>query len=107
MHYIAYFCTLCAFSSTNSTVITPLMQLSAVWMLPFSTLAAILGYAAFIRPLHLVAVVLICTGGFLPAANGRLSSIASSAFWKQRAVRLVISGELLVCLYNLILHQAT
>lgn len=107
VHFGAYFLTLCAFSSASSTVITPLMQLSAVWMLPFSTLAAAMGFATFIRPVHLFSVLLICTGGFLPAAGGCLSHIATMAFWKQRAVRLVIWGELLVCLYNVILHQAT
>mmetsp|Transcript_42431 Transcript_42431/g.123311 ORF Transcript_42431/g.123311 Transcript_42431/m.123311 type:complete len:365 (-) Transcript_42431:207-1301(-) len=106
-HFTAYLLTLCAFSSASSTVITPLMQLSAVWMLPFSTLAATLGLASFIRPVHLAAVVLICAGGFLPAADGCLSELASKRFWKQRAVRYVISSELLVCCYNLILHQAT
>jgi len=42
-------------SITASEVITPLMQLSALWMLPFSTSAATLGFAPVIRPLHLVA----------------------------------------------------
>jgi len=107
VHFTAYLVTLCAFSSASSTVITPLMQLSAVWMLPFSTAAAALGFATFIRPVHLLSVVLICAGGFLPAADGCLSLLASRRFWKQRAVRLVILGELLVCCYNVILHQAT
>eukprot|EP00405_Crypthecodinium_cohnii_P039823 CAMPEP_0206539280 /NCGR_PEP_ID=MMETSP0325_2-20121206/8347_1 /ASSEMBLY_ACC=CAM_ASM_000347 /TAXON_ID=2866 /ORGANISM="Crypthecodinium cohnii, Strain Seligo" /LENGTH=423 /DNA_ID=CAMNT_0054036845 /DNA_START=180 /DNA_END=1451 /DNA_ORIENTATION=+ len=107
VHFMAYFLTLCAYSSASSTVITPLMQLSAVWMLPFSTLAACMGLSSFIRPVHLLSVALICTGGFLPAAGGCLSHVASSAFWKQRAVRLVILAELLVCLYNVILHQTT
>lgn len=107
VHFTSYFLTLCAFSSASSTVITPLMQLSAVWMLPFSTLAAALGYATFIRPIHLLSVILICAGGFLPAADGQLTLLLSARFWKQRAVRLVLLGELLVCFYNLLLHQAT
>jgi len=107
VHFLAYLSTLCAFSSASSTVITPLMQLSAVWMLPFSTLAAALGFATFIRPVHLLAVVFICAGGFLPAADGSLWLIVSKRFWKQKAVRCVVLGELLVCLYNMILHQAT
>jgi len=107
VHFMAYLLTLCAFTSASSTVITPLMQLSAVWMLPFSTLAAALGFATFIRPVHLLSVLLICAGGFLPAADGCLSLLASKRFWRQRAVRLVILGEFLVCLYNVILHQAT
>eukprot|EP00435_Cladocopium_sp_Y103_P037318 s554_g9.t2 len=89
-HFTAYLCTLCAFTSASSTVITPLMQLSALWMLPFSTSAATLGFAPVIRPLHLVAVLLICVGGFLPAADG-----------------FVVLGEFLICCYNVILHQAT
>lgn len=102
-----YLCTLCAFTTASSTVITPLMQLSALWMLPFSTSAAFVGLGAFIRPLHLLAVLLICAGGFLPAAEGSLSSVATKVFWRQRAVRLVVLGELLICCYNVILHQAT
>merc|ERR1719316_1898861 len=76
-------------------------------MLPFSTCAAMLGFASFIRPAHLLSVVLICAGGFLPAAHGQLKSLASSSFWQQRAVRYVLLGEFLICCYNLILHQAT
>jgi len=106
-HFSAYLATLCAFSSASSTVITPLMQLSAVWMLPFSTFAAVLGFASFIRPVHLLSVTLICAGGFLPAAHGSLSMVLSSKFWRQRAVRYVVLGELLICCYNVILHQAT
>lgn len=106
-HFTAYLCTLCAFTSASSTVITPLMQLSALWMLPFSTSAATLGFAPVIRPLHLVAVLLICVGGFLPAADGCLSSVATGKFWQQRAVRFVVLGEFLICCYNVILHQAT
>ena len=106
-HFLAYLSTLCAFSSAPSTVITPLMQLSAVWMLPFSTLAAMFGHADFIRPVHLLSVVFICIGGFLPAAHGSLSELLTPEFWQQRAVRFVILGELLICIYNLILHQCT
>jgi len=106
-HFTAYLSTLCAFSSASSTVITPLMQLSAVWMLPFSSCAALLGLANFIRPAHLLSVILICVGGFLPAADGSLSSVATGKFWRQHAVRYVALGELLICCYNVILHQAT
>jgi len=106
-HFMAYLSTLCAFSSASSTVITPLMQLSAVWMLPFSTCAASLGLAQVIRPVHLLAVVLICAGGFLPAAEGSLSVLTTGRFWRQRAIRYVALGELLICCYNLMLHQAT
>jgi len=106
-HFTAYLSTLCAFGSASSTVITPLMQLSAVWMLPFSSMAALLGFATFIRPVHLLSVLLICVGGFLPAADGSLSSLATGKFWSQKAVRYVVLGELLICCYNVILHQAT
>lgn len=106
-HFTAYLSTLCAFSSASSTVITPLMQLSAVWMLPFSCCAAFLGLANFIQPAHLLSVILICAGGFLPATDGSLSSVATGKFWQQHAVRYVALGELLICCYNVILHQAT
>lgn len=106
-HFTAYLSTLCAFGFASSTVITPLMQLSAVWMLPFSTVAAFFGNASVIRPIHLLSVVLICTGGFLPAAQGSLSTLLTKEFWHQRAIRYVAMGEFLICCYNLILHQAT
>jgi len=106
-HFSAYLCTLCAFGSTSSTVITPLMQLSAVWMLPFSILAAALGTGTLIRPVHLLSVILICAGGFLPAAKGSLSELTTRGFWQQQAVRYVMLGELLICFYNMLLHLAT
>jgi hypothetical protein len=106
-HFTAYLSTLRAFGSASSTVITPLMQLSAFWMLPFSTMAALLGFATVIRPWHLVAVFLIVGGGVLPAAGGSLSPFLSLRFWQQPAVRYVMLGEFLICCYNVILHQAT
>merc|ERR1711879_672023 len=60
LHFLAYLSTLCAFSCVSSTVITPLMQLSAVWMLPCSIFTASIGQASMIRPLHLLSVFLIC-----------------------------------------------
>jgi len=106
-HFAAYLAILCAFSTTSSTVITPLMQLSSVWMLPLSSMAALLGMAPLIRPVHLLSVLLIGAGGFLPAARGSLSHLATRAFWQQRSVKLVSLGELLNGVYNMILHQAT
>jgi len=106
-HFTAYLATLSAFGAASSTVITPLMQLSAVWMLPLSISTATIGLAGFIRPMHLAAIALICAGGFLPAADGSLSTLATKGFWKQRAVRYVALGEFLICCYNIILHQAT
>mmetsp|Transcript_64420 Transcript_64420/g.153678 ORF Transcript_64420/g.153678 Transcript_64420/m.153678 type:complete len:464 (-) Transcript_64420:128-1519(-) len=106
-HFTAYLATLCAFGAASSTVITPLMQLSAVWMLPLSIFTATIGLAEVIRPIHVAAVGLICVGGFLPAADGSLSTLATATFWRQRAVRYVALGELLICCYNIILHQAT
>ena len=107
LHYSAYHFTLLAFGSTDSTVITPLMQLSALWMLPFSTITAVMGLAPYIRPLHLLSVAFICAGGFLPAALGSLSELLRGSFWRQRAVRYVMTGELLVALYTIIAHQCT
>jgi len=106
-HFTAYLVTLSAYGAASSTIITPLMQLSAVWMLPLSISTATIGLAGFIRPIHVAAIVLICAGGFLPAADGSLSTLATKSFWKQRAVRYVALGELLICCYNIILHQAT
>jgi len=106
-HFVAYLTLLLAFATISSTVTTPLMQLSAVWMLPFSTLAAILGHGEFFRPVHLLSVLLVCAGGFLPAAGGVLSLLFTRAFWEQKGVQFVIVSELLICIYNLILHQMT
>ena len=82
-----------------------ILELSAIWMLPFSMLAAaakvrnmpvrgrckmtridLCGYgclpvlkgATLIQPLHLLAVGLICAGGLLPATGGLVRASLSS-----------------------------
>lgn len=107
IHFLAYLTVLKAFATISSTVVTPLMQLSAVWMLPLSTLVSLFGKGDIILPVHLLGVGLICAGGFLPAADGVLSSLLLRDFWQQSGVRYIVLSELLICIYNLIMHHAT
>eukprot|EP00927_Polykrikos_kofoidii_P018035 TRINITY_DN18283_c0_g1_i2.p1 TRINITY_DN18283_c0_g1~~TRINITY_DN18283_c0_g1_i2.p1 ORF type:complete len:457 (-),score=47.24 TRINITY_DN18283_c0_g1_i2:345-1715(-) len=107
IHFMAYLSTLCAYKFASSTVITPLMQLSAVCMLPCSIVTSVFQDTTTIRPLHFFSVLLICLGGFLPVAEGSFSRLLSTRFWKQPAILYVGFGELLVCCYNLLMHQST
>jgi hypothetical protein len=108
VHFGAYYVTLQAYATASSTVITPLLQLSAVWMLPLSVAASLLGLQDdMITPMHLLSVLLIFVGGFLPAAEGRLDDLLTRSFWSQPAVVYCMAGELMVCVYNLSMHQCT
>ena len=107
LHFLAYCTTLMAFNSTSSTVITPLLQLSALWMLPMSALTSFVSETQLIHPVHLFAVLLIVVGGFLPAAEGNCSAFFTMRFWSQSCVIHCMLGEFLISLYNLLLHQST
>jgi len=98
-----------AFETASSTVVTPLLQLSAVWMLPISTSLAALGFVQtdIIHPIHFVGILHICIGGLLPAAGGDMRRFTRLSFWGLPAVRYCIIGELGICLYSLLLHYAT
>jgi len=106
IHFISYYFTLKAYNSAPSTVITPLLQLSAVLMLPMSILAASLNLAdrPVISLLHFQAVIFIVVGGFLPLADGDFSKFFRKEFWQHPALISCFIAELLVCAYNLILH---
>lgn len=135
VHFFAYAVELRAYRTASSTVITPLLQLSAVWMVVLRSLTPLLAtfgpaalqnaaddgadggprgprsplYAASstMHPAHLLAIGCIFVGGFLPAARGRVSRFAEAAFYRQPAVRCCVFGELLICVYNALLHATT
>lgn len=108
IHFTAYYSTLSAYKTASSTVITPLMQLSAVFLLVATIVANLLGIRAVpMRVHHLAAVVLIFVGGFLPAAKGDVWQLFTLAFYRQPAVRACLLGELLICCYNILLHYCT
>lgn len=109
-HFLAYLAVLKAFETVSSTVITPLLQFSALWMLPFTTLIAMFDsedHTEIMKPIHLVAYALIIVGGLYPAMEGDLSSMATKSFWCRECVVYCLTGELLACFYNILLHRAT
>lgn len=105
VHYVAFFMTQQAFAYTSSTVITPLLQLSAVWLLLFSMCGLRSDSHETIRPCDAAAVILIFCGGIMPAARGRMSTMLSVAFWRQPAVKYCLVGEFLVAVYSAGLHS--
>lgn len=109
LHFVSYYYTLKAFNSAPSTMITPLLQLSAVFMLPMSALAAIWGFSdrPVISALHVQAVIFITVGGFLPLAEGDFSKFLRKEFWQHPALKSCLLAELLVCIYNMFLHHLT
>jgi hypothetical protein len=107
VHYLAYYSTLRAYNQVSSTVITPLLQFSAILLLPIHSVVALWKGTDTIRPLHAIAVVLILVGGVLPISNGHLKAVLSAEFWVQPAVKACLLGELLVASYNLALHELT
>lgn len=108
IHFTAYYSTLSAYKTESSTVITPLMQLSAVFLLAATVLANLFGLREVpIHSSHFFAIVLIFIGGFLPAAQGDLNRLFSFNFYRKPAVRAVLMGEFLICCYNILLHYCT
>lgn len=143
VHFIAYAVELRAYRTASSTVITPLLQLSAVWMTllrvaltllatslpqphksPFGNqrsggaklagmpakspdIEALYVATSAMKPSHFLSICFVFFGGFLPAARGKVSRFADPAFYRQEAVQCCIIGELLVCVYNALLHMCT
>lgn len=109
LHFISYYYTLKAYNSAPSTIVTPLLQLSAVFMLPLSIVAAHFGISdrPVISWIHLQAVVFISVGGFLPLAEGDFSRFVKPQFWRNPVLRHCAIAEVLVCIYNLLLHYLT
>eukprot|EP00026_Physarum_polycephalum_P008055 Phypoly_transcript_08132.p1 GENE.Phypoly_transcript_08132~~Phypoly_transcript_08132.p1 ORF type:complete len:372 (+),score=18.63 Phypoly_transcript_08132:303-1418(+) len=104
-----------SFENSSSTIIIPLMQLNAVLVLPLSIVLTLLSgrftflasHHTFIRPLHLLAFVLIFFGGFYPACDGNFSKFTTSAFWKQRAVVHMLISDTLIALYYILVTACT
>eukprot|EP01112_Ceratiomyxa_fruticulosa_P016669 TRINITY_DN5078_c0_g2_i1.p1 TRINITY_DN5078_c0_g2~~TRINITY_DN5078_c0_g2_i1.p1 ORF type:complete len:358 (+),score=32.94 TRINITY_DN5078_c0_g2_i1:526-1599(+) len=112
---VALLCLLKAFETAPSTVVVPLMQLSAVFVLPISVLVTLLSYRfdilashhTAIHPLHLIAFVLIFVGGFYPSAEGNIKRFLSSAFWRQPAVVYMLFSDILMALYYVLVSICT
>jgi hypothetical protein len=108
IHFISYMMLLKAFEQSSSTQITPLLQMSAVWLLPIAAVDAWADGNAFfgmVHPLHLVGFVCILVGGLTPVTAGKFNLLLSMDFWKHSGVGLCLGSELLVACYTLLLHQ--
>ena len=62
---------------------------------------------AAMHPFHFATIFLIFVGGFLPAAKGDVRKFGTCSFYKQEAVACCVIGELLICVYNALLHACT
>ncbi|KAF4651861.1 hypothetical protein FOZ61_010107 [Perkinsus olseni] len=103
LHFLSYYCLLRAYSEIPSTVITPLLQLSALLMLP---LHAITGTKP-ISPLTIMATVVTTIGGLLPAVRGDITLLVQPGFWcgdRGLGVSLCILSEVLSVAYNILMH---
>ncbi|KAF4720080.1 hypothetical protein FOZ63_004516, partial [Perkinsus olseni] len=106
LHFLSYYCLLRAYSEIPSTVITPLLQLSALLMLP---LHAITGTKP-ISPLTIMATVVTTVGGLLPAVRGDITLLVQPGFWcgdRGMGVSLCILSEVLSVAYNILMHFCT
>ncbi len=106
IQFSAYRITLYAFELTSSTIITPLLQLSAVWMLPLSFVSSYFGYKPYtITTKDILAIMFIFIGGILPVSEGKLGVIFNKQFWNNKAVKYCIIAELMVSIYGLWVYQ--
>jgi len=108
IHFISYMMLLKAFEHSSSTQITPLLQMSAVWLLPIAAVDAWAdGFSFFgvVHPLHLLGFVCIMIGGLTPVTAGKFNLLLSMDFWKNSGVGLCLGSEFLVACYTLLLHQ--
>jgi len=104
-----------AFENSSSTVIVPLMQLNAVFVLPLSILMTLMStrfqflssHHKIIQPLHLLAFTLIFCGGFYPACDGNISRFFDKAFWRQKAVVQVIISDITIAIYYVLVSACT
>jgi len=108
IHFISYMMLLKAFEQSSSTQITPLLQMSAVWLLPIAAVDAWADGNSFfgmVHPLHLLGFVCIMVGGLTPVTAGKFHLLLSMDFWKNSGVGLCLGSEFLVACYTLLLHQ--
>ena len=106
IHFGAYRLILYAYEMTDSTVITPLLQLSAVWMVLLSIVISYFGYSSYNMEMRdVVAIMLIFVGGILPATGGNITYMFKKQFWSKKAVKYCIIAELMVCLYSISIHH--
>jgi len=104
-----------SFENSSSTVIVPLMQLNAVFVLPLSIMMTLLSeryeflasHHKLIKPMHLVAFVLIFCGGFYPACDGKIDRFFSASFWKHKAVVQVLISDITIALYYILVSTCT
>jgi hypothetical protein len=105
IHFASYLLLLKAYESASSTEITPLLQMSAVWLLPIATLDAFYDGDTTVHPVHLLGLIFIVVGGLLPVTAGQVGLMLSPAFWQKSAVGYCLVSELMVAMYTLLLHQ--
>jgi hypothetical protein len=104
-----------SFENSSSTVIVPLMQLNAVFVLPLSILMTLMSshfeflasHHKIIEPVHLLAFILIFCGGFYPACDGNIERFFSKSFWKQQAVIQVIISDITIAVYYVLVSACT
>ncbi|KAF4670822.1 hypothetical protein FOL47_001832 [Perkinsus chesapeaki] len=106
LHFLSYYCLLRAYCKIPSTVITPLLQLSALLMLPLHAMTGT-------RPIGLLTVlatVITTIGGLLPAVRGEITLMLQSSFWhgdRGIGVGLCVLSEALSVAYNMLMHFCT
>lgn len=108
IHFISYMMLLKAFEVSSSTQITPLLQMSAVWLLPIAAVDAWTDgneFFGILHPVHLIGFTCIIVGGLTPVTAGKFDLLLSVDFWKNSGVGLCLGSEFLVACYTLLLHQ--
>jgi hypothetical protein len=105
----AYFLLFKAYETAPSTVIVPLVQLTAVMMLFTSSFTSFLvpffpdvlasEGDSFLTLRECVAYSVILVGGLLPAAHGNLSLFTSREFWRQPYVVFILGNDALLAIY--------
>eukprot|EP00047_Mylnosiga_fluctuans_P006725 m.248720 g.248720 ORF g.248720 m.248720 type:complete len:393 (-) comp15824_c0_seq1:152-1330(-) len=102
-----------AYETAPSTVIVPLVQLTAVMMLLTSTIVTMLAPVfpallesekdSYLTPRDAIAYVIILIGGLYPAAKGNIQYFLRPEFWKQPYVMFILINDLMLAfLYEMI-----
>jgi hypothetical protein len=113
---VATFALYKAYETAPSTVVVPLVQLTAIMMLVTSTVVALLApfvtafaseEGAFISFWDAVSYTIILVGGLYPAARGNLNMFLELSFWRQPFVMCILVNDLLMSLTYELLQLAT